>query len=215
MQTKIGGTWLEIVAGDITQLEIDAIVNAANDHLWMGGGVAGAIKRVGGQVIEDEARAQGPIALGDAVSTTGGALKARWVIHAAVMSQDLKTSATIIGDATKRSLEVAEMLGARSVALPAFGTGVGGFPLYACADIMVAKAREHLVEHPRSGLRRVAFSAFDEVAKAAFTNALAGLSRFTGQPHRRVSAGSPASHTGESQPVHRPAALTRIGRFTG
>lgn len=183
MQTKIGDTWLEIVAGDITQVEVDAIVNAANDHLWMGGGVAGSIKRVGGQVIEDEARAQGPIALGDAVSTTGGALKARWVIHAAVMSQDLQTSATIIGEATKRGLEIAEMLGARSVALPAFGTGVGGFPLYACADIMVAKAREYLVEHPRSGLRRIAFSAFDEVAKAAFTNALAGLSRFAGQPH--------------------------------
>src|SRR6478672_5423500 len=117
---------LEVREGDIAEVEADAIANAANDHLWMGAGVAGAIKRAGGAEIEREAVARGPIAVGDAVATGAGRLHARWVIHAAVMGQDLVTSAELIAGATGRTLEVAEELGARSLALPAFGTGVGG-----------------------------------------------------------------------------------------
>src|SRR5919204_66926 len=106
---------LEVVEGDIAALEVDAIANAANDRLWMGAGVAGAIKRAGGDEIEREAVAKGPIAVGDAVATGAGRLPARWVIHAAVMGQDLVTSADAIRGATRRTFEVAEELGAESV----------------------------------------------------------------------------------------------------
>src|SRR5437660_8004179 len=102
----------EVVEGDITKLEVDAIANAANDRLWMGAGVAGAIKRAGGEEIEREAVAKGPIAIGDAVATGAGDLPARHVIHAAVMGQDLVTNAFAIRTATRRTLEVAEELGA-------------------------------------------------------------------------------------------------------
>jgi O-acetyl-ADP-ribose deacetylase (regulator of RNase III) len=178
MKTTIGSTTLEIERGDITALKVDAIVNAANDQLWMGSGVAGAIKRVGGETIEREAMAQGPIAVGDNVVTSAGALPARWVIHAAVMGQDLQTNADLIARATYRVLETAELLGTRSLALPALGTGVGGFPLYACANLMLGQVQLYLGEHPRSGLRRVVFCAFGADAEAAFKNAVAGLSRY-------------------------------------
>ncbi len=178
MKTTIGSTSLEIESGDITALKVDAIVNAANDHLWMGSGVAGAIKRVGGRSVETEAVALGPIALGDNVVTSAGDLEARWVIHAAVMGQDLQTNADIIARATYNVLETAEQLGVRSLALPAFGTGVGGFPLYACASIMLGQVQLYLRQHPRSGLRKVILSAFGDDARAAFGNAMAGLSRY-------------------------------------
>src|SRR5437764_9372930 len=131
----------EVVDGDIAALAVDAIANAANDHLWMGAGVAGAIKRAGGAEIEREAVAKGPVAVGEAVATYAGRLPARWVIHAAVMGQDLVTSEDAIRRATRGALRVADELGAESLALPAFGTGVGGFPLDECARIMVAETR--------------------------------------------------------------------------
>src|SRR5437016_14286607 len=144
---------LEVVEGDITKLDVDAIANAANDRLWMGAGVAGAIKRAGGEEIEREAVAKGPIPVGDAVATGAGRLPARWVIHAAVMGQDLVTSEAAIRAATRRTLEVADELGAESVALPAFGTGVGGFSLDECARLMAEAVRGY---EPRS-LRRIVF----------------------------------------------------------
>ncbi len=162
------GLQLEVVEGDIAALAVDAIANAANDRLWMGAGVAGAIKRAGGEEIEREAVAKGPIAIGDAVATGAGGLPARWVIHAAVMGQDLRTSADAIRAATGRTLEVADELGAESLALPAFGTGVGGFPLGECARIMVAEARAY---EARS-LRRVVFAVYGADAEAAFRSAL-------------------------------------------
>jgi O-acetyl-ADP-ribose deacetylase (regulator of RNase III) len=159
---------LEVVEGDITALDVDAIANAANNHLWMGAGVAGAIKRSGGDEIEREAVAKGPIEVGDAVATGAGRLKARHVIHGAVMGQDLRTSAELIERTTGRCLQVADELGCRSVALPAFGTGVGGFPLENCARLMVAAARAH---EPQS-LERVVFAVFGEDASRAFAAAL-------------------------------------------
>src|SRR5207237_7924837 len=120
---------LEVVEGDITKLDVDAIANAANDRLWMGAGVAGAIKRAGGEEIEREAVAKGPIPVGEAVATGAGALHARWVVHGAVMGQDLRTNADLVRMTTASCLRVADELGAESLALPAFGTGVGGFPL--------------------------------------------------------------------------------------
>src|SRR3954470_6578850 len=160
---------LEVIDGDITQLQVDAIANAANDQLWMGAGVAGAIRRAGGDEIEDEAVAKGPIPVGDAVATAAGTLPARYVIHGAVMGQDLRTNGKLIGRTTQRCLEVADELGLESIALPAFGTGVGGFPLDDCARIMVDAVRCH---EPRT-LRRVAFAVFGAEAREACETALA------------------------------------------
>jgi O-acetyl-ADP-ribose deacetylase len=154
----------EVVEGDITTLEVDAIANAANNHLWMGSGVAGAIKRAGGEEIEREAVSLGPIEVGDAVATDAGRLTARWVIHGAVMGQDLRTDAELVRRTTASCLLIADELGAESLALPAFGTGVGGFPLDECARVMVEAVRAH---EPRS-LRRVVFAVFGDEARRAF-----------------------------------------------
>jgi O-acetyl-ADP-ribose deacetylase len=159
---------LEVVEGDITQLDVDAIANAANDHLWMGAGVAGAIKRAGGDEIEREAVAKGPVEIGTAVATGAGRLGAKHVIHGAVMGQDLHTSADLIERTTRSCLELADELGCRSLALPAFGTGVGGFPLDECARIMVGQARAY---EPAS-LERVVFGVFGDDARSAFEAAL-------------------------------------------
>jgi O-acetyl-ADP-ribose deacetylase len=161
---------LEVVEGDITALEVDAIANAANDHLWMGAGVAGAIKRAGGAEIEREAVAKGPIAVGDAVATGAGRLTARHVIHGAVMGQDLRTDADLVARTTHRCLEVADELGCASLALPAFGTGVGGLPLAECARRMVSEARSF---EPGT-LERVVFAVYGAEAEEAFRRALAG-----------------------------------------
>ena len=161
---------LSVVEGDITALEVDAIANAANNELWMGAGVAGAIKRAGGEEIEREAVEQGPIAVGEAVATGAGRLKARWVIHGAVMGRDLRTNADLVRCATESCLRVADEVGAESLAVPAFGTGVGGFPLGECARIMIAAARTH---EPGS-LRRVVFAVFGTDARAEFERALGG-----------------------------------------
>ena len=161
-------TELEVAEGDITSLEVDAIANAANNHLWMGSGVAGAIKRAGGEEIEREAVALGPIEVGDAVATGAGRLAARWVIHGAVMGQDLRTDAELVRRTTESCLRVADELGAASLALPAFGTGVGGFPLDECARIMVDAVRAH----EPSSLERVVFAVFGTEARDAFDVAL-------------------------------------------
>ena len=160
---------LEVREGDIAAVEADAIANAANDRLWMGAGVAGALKRAGGDEIEQEAMAIGGIPLGTAVATTAGRLRARWVIHGAVMGQDLRTNGDLVRRTTRRCLALADELACRSVALPAFGTGVGGFPLGECARIMVAEARalEPVV------VERVVFAVFGEEAKREFEAALA------------------------------------------
>jgi O-acetyl-ADP-ribose deacetylase (regulator of RNase III) len=159
----------EVVDGDIAALAVDAVANAANDHLWMGAGVAGALKRAGGDEIEREAVAKGPIPVGDAVATGAGKLPAKWVIHGAVMGQNLRTSAQLVERTTRSVLRLADELGAESLALPALGTGVGGFPLEECARLMVGAARAH---EPRT-LRRVVYAVFGEEARRAFEGALA------------------------------------------
>ena len=159
----------EVVEGDITELDVDAVANAANNRLWMGAGVAGAIKRAGGEEIEREAVAKGPIEVGDAVATGAGRLKARHVIHGAVMGQDLRTNGELVRRTTRRCLEVADELGCRSLALPAFGTGVGGFPLAECARIMAVEVDAY---EPAS-LERIVFAVFGDEARRAFEAALA------------------------------------------
>jgi O-acetyl-ADP-ribose deacetylase (regulator of RNase III) len=161
---------IELVRGDIAQVEADAIVNAANDHLWMGAGVAGAIKRAGGDEIEREAMAKGPIAVGDAVATGAGRLPAKWVIHAAAMGQDLRTDAGKIRRATTSALRVADEVGARSVAFPALGTGVGGFSVDECARIMITAVRDHLAKGSR--IERVIFALRGDDAYRAFEGRL-------------------------------------------
>jgi O-acetyl-ADP-ribose deacetylase len=159
---------LQVVDGDIAELEVDAIANAANDRLWMGAGVAGALKRAGGEEIEREAVAKGPIGLGEAVATGAGRLKAKHVLHGAVMGQDLRTNTELVRRATKSCLQLADELDARSLALPAFGTGVGGFPLEECARIMVTEVRGH---EPVS-LERVVVAVFGDEARKAFEDAV-------------------------------------------
>ena len=165
-------TKIESVLGDITLQEVDAIVNAANNHLWMGAGSAGAIVRAGGREIEDEAMSQGPIEVGEAIVTGGGDLPANHVIHAAAMGEDLVTSADLIRAAMMNALLRAEELRLRSVAVPALGTGVGGFPLDRAAEIMLSVARE------RSGsdesVPLVRFVLFDQDAYDAFNAANQG-----------------------------------------
>lgn len=161
---------LEVVAGDIAELDVDAVANAANDHLWMGSGVAGALKRAGGDEIEREAIALAPIERGTAVATTAGRLRARYVVHGAVMGQDLRTDAELVGRTTRSCLALADELGCTSLALPAFGTGVGGFPLDECARIMMTEVQRF---EPRS-LERVVFAVYGEKARRAFAAALAG-----------------------------------------
>ena len=161
---------VEIADGDIAAQATDAVVNAANNAFWMGSGVAGALKARGGQEIEAEAMAQGPVDPGTCVITTAGQLPARYVIHAAVMGQDLETSAAFIDRATRHALALADTRRLSSIAFPAFGTGVGGFDLRECARIMIGAIRAHAT--PSTSLRLVrlvlfglpAYRAFAEVA---------------------------------------------------
>jgi O-acetyl-ADP-ribose deacetylase len=161
---------LEVIAADVTALDVDAIANAANTQLIHGGGVAGAISRAGGPDVQRESDERAPIGLGEAVETTAGDMPCRWVIHAATMELGGPTSADIIERATRSTLARAEELGARSLALVAFGTGVGGFPLTEAARIMVGVAREH--PGPPARLERIVFAVHGEDAERAFRDAL-------------------------------------------
>jgi len=134
---------IEVIDTDITRLDVDAIANAANTRLLHGGGVAGAISRAGGPQVQRESDERAPIGLGEAVQTTGGQMPCRWIIHAATMELGGPTSAEIIRRATASTLRLADELGARSLALVAFGTGVGGFPLEQAAQIEVDEVRKH------------------------------------------------------------------------
>jgi O-acetyl-ADP-ribose deacetylase len=159
---------LEVIEGDVTRLEVDAIANAANTELKHGGGVAAAISRAGGPAVQRESDERAPIGLGDAVETTAGDMPSRYVIHAATMELGGPTSADIVERATRSTLDRAAELGCRSVALVAFGTGVGGFPVDEAARLMTEAARAH-----EGGLERVVFAVRGEEARQAFEAALA------------------------------------------
>ena len=161
---------IEVLDGDITLLEVDAIANAANTRLLHGGGVAGAISRAGGPEIQRESDERSPIGLGEAVETSGGEMPCRWVIHAATMELGGPTSAEIIRAATASTLRRAHELGARSLALVAFGTGVGGFSIDQAADIEVEEVHKHV--EGGSGLERIVFVVRGERARGAFERAL-------------------------------------------
>lgn len=164
-----GAVEIYVWRGDISTLEVDALVNPANNHLWMGAGVAGALKRGGGPDVEREAVAKGPIDIGAAISTTAGNLPAKRVIHAAVMGQDLRTSAKIIREATTSALTVASEEGLKSLALPGFGTGVGGFPREEAARQMVGAVAEFGAGGSTT-VERVIFALLDEVMERVFVD---------------------------------------------
>ncbi|MDD4334191.1 MAG: GDSL-type esterase/lipase family protein [Desulfotomaculaceae bacterium] len=151
---------IKSIKGDITELDFDAIVNAANSRLSMSAGVAGVIKKKGGAAIEEEAAAKGPIPVGEAVVTGAGMLKARHIIHAAAMGVDLITNADNVRSATRNALLRAEELSLESIALPALGTGVGGLDFDLAARVMVCEARRHVASG--SVLKQIAFVLFDE-----------------------------------------------------
>ena len=157
---------IEILQGDLTEMDVDAIVNAANNDLKLGGGVAGAIRRKGGPVIQEECDATGTIPLGGAAITSGGKLKARYVIHAASMELGGRTSAASLRSATAHSLRIAAQKGLKSIAFPAVGTGIAQFPVRECADIMLRETAKHF-EQPTS-LEKVYFVLFDAEALATF-----------------------------------------------
>jgi O-acetyl-ADP-ribose deacetylase (regulator of RNase III) len=158
---------LEVRRADVTKLEVDAIANAANTELKHGGGVAAAIARAGGEVVQRESDDRAPIGLGEAVATSAGDMPARYVIHAATMELGGPTSADIIARATRSTLARAEELGCRSVGLVAFGTGVGGFPADEAAQLMVETARAHEGE-----LELIVFCVHGEDAEQAFQGAV-------------------------------------------
>jgi O-acetyl-ADP-ribose deacetylase (regulator of RNase III) len=161
---------IEVERADITKLDVDAIANAANTELRHGGGVAGAISWAGGPAVQEESDRAAPIGLGEAVETTAGEMPSRWVIHAATMKLGGPTSAEIIRRATASTLAKADELGAKSLALVAFGTGVGGFPLEEAARIEVEEVRRHLDQG--SKLEHVVFAVHGGDAEAAFRSAM-------------------------------------------
>ena len=174
MKIKIGKTTFAIERGDITDAEVDAVVNAANCELWMGAGVAGAMKRKGGVVIEEEALRQGPIEVGEAVLTVAGNLPATHVIHAATMGKDLKADPEKIVAATKSALAIAEKHRMESIAFPALGSGVGGVPPAQSADAMLSTVLAH-VTRGNSTLQKVLFVLYQDEAFKVFTDALKRL----------------------------------------
>jgi O-acetyl-ADP-ribose deacetylase (regulator of RNase III)/ADP-ribose pyrophosphatase YjhB (NUDIX family) len=170
---KIKDTEIKIIRADLTTLNVAAIVNAANNKLVMGGGVAGAIKKRGGQAIEDEAVKKGPIDIGKAVFTNAGELPAKYVIHAATMGLNFKTDETKIRDSARSALALAEELKVESIAFPALGCGTGGFPLLASAKIMAQEVLRH-VKYEKSGLKEIIFCLFDKEAFEVFNKGVIG-----------------------------------------
>jgi O-acetyl-ADP-ribose deacetylase (regulator of RNase III) len=146
--------------GDITLEEVDAIVNAANSRLVLGAGVAGAIRQRGGPQIQAECDAIGPIGVGDAAVTGAGDLPARWVIHAAGMPPGGSATEASVHASVRRSLELAREKGCRTIAIPAIGAGIGGFPVQRCAEILLSEAKEHLAGE--TSLEEIRFVLFGE-----------------------------------------------------
>jgi len=170
VKTKVGNGIIEIMQADITSLTVDAIVNAANNHLILGSGVAGAIRTKGGPSIQDECNRVGSIKVGEAAITGAGRLPAKFVIHAASMG-DEPVSERSLRDSVQNSLLKAEEAKISSIAFPAIGTGVGGFAVERCAEIMIGIAERHLKEEGR-GINHIAFALFAESDKQVFEETL-------------------------------------------
>ncbi len=170
MEVKIAGRTLELVEGDITEMDTDAIVNAANAQLVLGGGVAGAIRRKGGPQIQAECDKIGGTFVGGAVITTGGRLKARHVIHAVGPRMGEGNEDEKLRNATLNSLKLADERGLKSLAFPAISTGIFGFPLQRCAEIMLTATVEYL--QGKTGFERVVFCLFGRESFDVFARQL-------------------------------------------
>ncbi|MBU4252411.1 MAG: macro domain-containing protein, partial [Candidatus Omnitrophica bacterium] len=192
---KIKNTEIKVVMGDITELRVDAIVNAANNQLLMGGGVAGAIKKKGGKIIEEEALSKGPVEIGEAIATGAGELAAKYIIHAATMGMDFsrqsnkasggippefgenwagKTDEIKIRDACRNALNLAKELKISSIVFPALGCGTGGFPLLASAKIMAQEVLKYLRETDTL-LKEIIFCLNNEEAFTIFKKGIANF----------------------------------------
>jgi O-acetyl-ADP-ribose deacetylase (regulator of RNase III) len=176
VELAVGKGRIELCQGDITELAVDAIVNAANEHLAHGGGVAGAISRKGGPAIQDESDRLGGCPVGSAVVTSGGKLKARFVIHAVGPRMGEGDEDRKLASATRAALARAEEKGLGSIAFPAISTGIFGYPKERCAPLMVAEAHDHLAARARS-VERVVFCLFDRPTLDVFAAALETRSR--------------------------------------
>jgi O-acetyl-ADP-ribose deacetylase (regulator of RNase III) len=171
---KVIADKIVIQQGDLTDMDADAIVNAANNDLQLGGGVAGAIRRKGGEEIQRECDEIGSIPVGYAAITGGGKLKARHVIHAASMQLGGRTTAANLGNSVAHSLRIAAERGLKTIAFPAVGTGIAGFPIEECATIMLHEAVQHLLKTETS-IEKIYFVLFDDHACEAFKRALKRL----------------------------------------
>ena len=171
ISVTVNNVLIKLVKGDITKLEVDALVNPANSLMIMGGGVAGAIRRAGGKIIEDEARKQAPVSIGSAIATTAGALPAKYVIHSPTMERPaMRTTPEKVTKATTAALKLANQLNIKSIAFPGMGTGVGGVNPTVAADVMI----KAIVDHIREGttLREIVLVAYDDVLFNAFRSRL-------------------------------------------
>jgi O-acetyl-ADP-ribose deacetylase (regulator of RNase III) len=157
---------IAISQGDLTEMSTDAIVNAANNDLLLGGGVAGAIRLKGGPAIQQECNAIGSIPVGFAAITSGGKLKARYVIHAASMQLGGRTTGPALRSSTSHCLRIAAEKQLRSIAFPAVGTGIAGFPMRECAEIMLRECVEHL--KGKTSLEAIHFVLFDQASLDVF-----------------------------------------------
>ena len=171
-RTQLGSVRLEAVHGDMTAEEVDAIVNAANSQLQHGGGLAGAIVSRGGDSIQDESDRLAPVDVGNAEVTSAGNLPCRWVIHAVGPRWGEGDEEHKLRSAVRTSLEQAQRIGARSVALPAISTGVFGFPKEQGVQTVVDEVRRWVEAHPSCGLEEVHFTAVDEQTATLFAAAL-------------------------------------------
>ncbi|VAX35917.1 ADP-ribose pyrophosphatase [hydrothermal vent metagenome] len=172
---KIKNTELKIIKADLTELDVDAIVNPANNELLMGGGVAEVIRDKGGKKIEREALKKGPIEVGDSVATGAGQLKSNYVIHATTMGMDFKTDEVKIRNATASALQCAEELGVQSVAFPALGCGVGGFSLVGAAKIMTQEVLKCC--KGSATIKEIIFCLYDQKAFETFEKTVSGYVR--------------------------------------
>ena len=170
MKVDIGNSVLELIEGDITEMRTDAIVNAANAKLILGGGVAGVIRRKGGPKIQDECNKIGGTFVGGAVITTAGNLKAKYVIHAVGPRMGEGNEDEKLKNATLNSLKLADDKNLKSISFPAISTGIFGFPIERCAEIMLKTTIGYLQE--QTGLEKIVFCLFGQDSYEVFTNQL-------------------------------------------
>lgn len=185
-------TKIIFLKGDITEIAADAIVNAANTDLMLGAGVAGAIRRKGGPRIQEECDRIGPVPLGSAPVTTGGNLKAFYVIHAASMELGGRTTADSLRLSVRNALDRAEEKGLKSIAFPAIGTGIAGFPMTLCARIMIEEVLEHL--RSRTSLEQLYFVLYDDAALRIFQDTYQQLTQKKNPEPRTATTADSGSH---------------------